>query len=361
MYVDDLIGVSAREDWERDRDGAVHFMTTLLGPHAEEPDKRDSTEKGRTRTITVLGWQIDLSDWSIGISAENRRKALYVFWRIDGAQPINVHQWEAVCSLASRYAKVYRELRVLLGDLWRALGAWNGRAGHILRLPEEAVDALHVWRAYLVASEISPTAHARPLRSFEDRSVAWTVEFDGSLEGVGVRVFRVSGDGKEVECARHAVMRGGKLPASDFQNSMELSAAACGLAATVMLGASGHAIRFRGDSVVALQWIRGESTGSKSERARGAAMVIVALCEKHDLVIDASVEHILSKENAVCDALSRGRGTRGGHWRSPSPAAVDALQGVLDICDPLWHAADADGFLHRWEQVRRVVSVVPGW
>jgi hypothetical protein len=288
MYVDDLIGISERSSWVQDRDGAVRFMTTLLGPHAEEPEKRDSTEDKDRRSIVVLGWTIDLSDWSIGVSEENRRRALYVFWRIGEDEPINVHQWEAICSLASRYAKVYRELRVLLGDLWGALGAWNGRRRHVLRLPEEAVDALRVWRAYLVAAELSPVAHARPLASFEERTTAWTVEFDGSLEGVGFRVFRVDGQGRETECARHAVMRGGKLPASDYQNSMELTAAACGLMAAVMLGAKGHAVRFRGDSTVALQWVRGEAAGAKSARARGAAMVMKAVCETFDIVVDTA-------------------------------------------------------------------------
>jgi hypothetical protein len=156
-------------------------------------------------------------------------------------------------------------------------------------------------------------------------------------------------------------MRPTKLPASDFQNSMELAAAACGLMAAVMLGASGHAIRFRGDSTVALHWIRGESAGARSERSRGAAMALVALCEQHDIVVDPEVQYISSKENAVCDALSRGHGTRGGHELSPSGRATESLRALLGVCDPQWHAEGADEFLDRWELVRRLTSELPEW
>ena len=62
MYVDDLIGGSHISQWRQDRDIAIRIMNGLLGPDAEEPSKRESTEDPGNihRTVTILGWEFRL-------------------------------------------------------------------------------------------------------------------------------------------------------------------------------------------------------------------------------------------------------------------------------------------------------------
>ena len=50
MYVDDLVGGSCKEHWQQDRDWAIKVFNDLLGPNAEEPDKRESTEDPQLAT-----------------------------------------------------------------------------------------------------------------------------------------------------------------------------------------------------------------------------------------------------------------------------------------------------------------------
>jgi hypothetical protein len=56
MYCDDLIAVSHRDCWLRDRDIAVRVMRDLLGEDAEEPVKRESSEDNADWSVVVLGW-----------------------------------------------------------------------------------------------------------------------------------------------------------------------------------------------------------------------------------------------------------------------------------------------------------------
>jgi hypothetical protein len=121
MYCDDLVGVSSRSTWRLDLLAAVAIITTLLGPNAEEPEKRRSTEDNPERSLVILGWDFILSHWTVDVAERNRLKALYLFWTTDLEAPIDRHRMEALCSLAQRYSLVYRHLGPLMGDLWSTL------------------------------------------------------------------------------------------------------------------------------------------------------------------------------------------------------------------------------------------------
>jgi hypothetical protein len=84
-------------------------MTDLFGDDAEEPSKRESSADNVDRSVTVLGWSINLTHFSVDISLSNRMSALYIFWNISFTH-VSKREWEAICSLASRYSLIFPEL-----------------------------------------------------------------------------------------------------------------------------------------------------------------------------------------------------------------------------------------------------------
>ena len=122
MFVDGMIGVGHIDSWTEDMQAAISIVRTLLGDDAEEPAKRESTaDRGNARRlITVLGWDFCLADWTVDVTSRNWFKALYTFWAFDIDGPVDMKRWEAICSMAQRYSRIYRELGVLMGDLYSA-------------------------------------------------------------------------------------------------------------------------------------------------------------------------------------------------------------------------------------------------
>jgi hypothetical protein len=282
MYVDDLIGASHREHWTQDRLFAIDTMNNLLGPDAEEPDKRESTEDnpdGR-RAIVVLGWEFVLSTWTVDIARRNRLKALFTFWAFDIDKPIQLDRMEAICSMAHRYAKVHREMGVFMPDLYSALPRWRQRH-HSHTLPDKSKTAVKLWRAYLIISEIrSRLGHTsgRDINSFRKIPPTVIVEFDGSPKGIGFRLFRTDPAGETLVEEWGAMLQYDLRNDPQYQNTIELTAATWGLFRTIQLWPSPDtSVQFRGDSEVALSWLSDDQTSSSSSRARGPAMILATL------------------------------------------------------------------------------------
>ena len=82
-------------------------MTDLLGPGAEAPSKRGSTEESTERSIDVIGWVIYLSWRTVAIARHNRLKALSLFTERLVPVVVRVAVCEALASLAERYSTVY--------------------------------------------------------------------------------------------------------------------------------------------------------------------------------------------------------------------------------------------------------------
>jgi hypothetical protein len=362
MYCDDLVGVGSRDAWRADREAAVGVFCDLLGSESEAKDKRESSEDGPRRVVVVLGWAIDLESWTVDVSGPNRAKALWVFWAFDPDEPLAIHVWEAVCSLASRYAMVYRELGVLVGDLYGALAGWRGNRHYRARLPEAARVALSLWRARITAAELATSRgdpSGRPLDSFRLRPPEAVLEFDGCLSGVGLRVFGVRPVGEVVLAAvgvRATYDLGADADGSQFQNAMELAAAACALLVTGALGLRGLTVHFRGDSVSALQWLACRNSSFKSARARGAAALVVQAASEFGFVFDESGTHLASADNHVCDDLSRGRVPRADAGLVQWGAVDGVLGGALALCDPRTQHSTEESVLGLWESARLLVA-----
>ena len=260
------MGASARKLWLADREKAVEEMK-LLGDEAEAVDKRESSEDNEGRKVDCLGWEFNLGEWVVDVAEENRMKALYLFWTTDLEGAVALETMEALASMAQRYSVVYRELSVMMGELYSMQGG-KGRQGRGGKrsFPESAKVVIKMWRAYMVTSEIRKKKgelRGRDLDSFRERKASWLVEFDGALRGVRVRLYRVDPEGVVGEVVFACGIglttdfKCGFGGNSSYQNAMELLAFTVGLGAVVKLGGEGSKVRLRGDSTTVLSWAGG--------------------------------------------------------------------------------------------------------
>ena len=143
----------------------------------------------------------------------------------------------------------------------------------------------------------------RSLDSFDTRPAECIVEFDASLTGAGVLVYRRA-DALEVCVAATAMDLQGLNFGNDssFQNTAKHIGAIIGILCLLKLGVSNEDIELWGDSLSALTW-------AKTERPRGrvvtnTAMVFTLLCVSHSIEVKEAT-HIGGHDNYRCNQLSR--------------------------------------------------------
>lgn len=365
MYVDDMIGVSSRAVWRRDRDVAVHTAQALLGPSAVAADKADSTERetgGGTRSLDIIGWNFNLDTRLVSVARINQLRALHWFLAAGDAGTLRFEDRERLCSLAERYSAVFVELRILMRDLYQLLGGQDRAHRHtILRTPPRSRTAIMLWQAYLVASEVDrgrclPTG--RPISSFANPPPEGIVEFDGSLIGVGWRLL----EARRGTCVASAwmVVPEGHLPVHDssYQNTMELTALALALTHAVSLGWRRMTVSLSGDSDTVLHW--SQSRNFRSDFAVSAAAVFIAVCAYADIHV-ANTSWISSEANALCDRLSRGDpagAVRAGDCGAQGPrnmSEVHPFRTLLETCRPDNAPSDFGSFSSLWAGIRHVL------
>ena len=131
---------------------AVGEQIKLLGAEAKAKEKSESTEGNPGRELLCLGWVFLLDQWTEDVAEANRLKALWVT-NLDAAVTLEV--MEVMASMASRYAMVYRELSVLVEELYRMREGKNRQGRKELRhFTPLAIVAIWIWRAYLIRSEV---------------------------------------------------------------------------------------------------------------------------------------------------------------------------------------------------------------
>ena len=120
MYVDDLIGVSARAGLAKDLEVA-NDAVRILGSDAEAVDKRETTDGkvGRERSVVCIGREINLGTWRVNVSQRTRLKAMLVFWGTNLDESVPLETMEAMASYAMRFSMVYMELAFLVGGLYK--------------------------------------------------------------------------------------------------------------------------------------------------------------------------------------------------------------------------------------------------
>jgi len=342
MYVDDLMGVCHRKDLDHDLAQARSLCTSLLGPEAVEDTK---TESGRR--LDWIGWSIDLDLRSVSVSRHNFLKTLHGFLSVTEAEPIPVRSIQRLASWASRYSAICRTLKPFTSDLFSVIrGLHHGST--LITLDTHAQRAIQLWRATLIALEVDREGFSRPITSFGPRSASYQLEYDASLQGLGMVL-------TDLRTSPPSLLRAVKVTLpfdlgsdSSFQNTVEFMAVTVGLGCLAALDIRNSGVHIKGDNRSSLSWC--VSQRFRHGRSRGAAMAYMALCTHCDLQVVSS-DHVPGIDNIVCDRLSR-EGTLeelGFHPDDSLDITLDPrLVSLVELCNPMVDAENAENFLLQW-------------
>ena len=193
MYVDDIIAVSHIKQLEKDLKTAVDYCEGLLGPAAVEKDK---TEFGRS--LDVIGWNICLDTKKIGIARKNMLKTFYGLVTLDETLPVTLEELQRIASWAARYSLVCRQLRPFTRALYSCIQHYTNK--HVrIKLSDDAANTIQMWRSFFVFLEINPITYKRDIISFVHHDPSFVLEYDASLTGVGIILFKLGNEKEEKE------------------------------------------------------------------------------------------------------------------------------------------------------------------
>ena len=108
---------------------------------------------------------------------------------------------ERLASLAERYSELYPYMRPFQRALYACYKGCRGLGEHVcidMAGHPEAVRAIRFCRVMLCAAALNEERLARSFQSFMPKVPDYVVEFDGCLQGVGILVYALRGDGSEV-------------------------------------------------------------------------------------------------------------------------------------------------------------------
>ena len=172
------------------------------------------------------------------------------------------------------------------------------------KLTEGAYLEVLLWRAFLLSLSVNLESFARPFQSFRVRPVSHTIEYDASLTAMGVLVWEGDLQGKRTLLG-FAVLPSPFAATTDssFQNTNEYLAILLGLLLTKTLGLRNCVFAVLGDSRSSLAWVlKGQARSTLCRRASiGFSVLAVNVA-----ATIYETEYVPSKENVVCDGLSRG-------------------------------------------------------
>lgn len=359
MYVDDIIGVSFKDDIDSDLAITKEVCTNLLGPTAVAEDK---TEFGRR--IEIIGYIVDLDVQRVMIARKKFLTAIHGFASIDLDSKMSLRVAQRLASWSSRYGKICRVMRSFCGALNRmTTGRTEAHASFILSA--EARIAIMCWRAMLFLVRYDEVQFTRTLDSFSLPTSPIVAEFDSSLSGAGLIWYNRS-EGTEVEVGVCAVDLSFLAFGEDsaFQNLAEFIGAILAVVGYICLGHRGRSLALRGDSVTALTWATTERYSGST--VTNAAMVWTLLCVAAEVDI-TEITHISGKDNFRCDSLSR-RGESGQTVGDQATAMgivgakVVSIQedsnllALLEKCDPRIVLQSDEDFVDFWCTTRAIID-----
>jgi hypothetical protein len=365
MYVDDICGLSIVENLLADMEFAHNKSTKLLGSKAIADDKSEATN-AKKRFIDMIGYRINLDLCTVSISERNSLRAIYIFFSVDVDKKVPVRVLEKMASLASRYSLICPVLRPFIHALYSAyVGISNRNCSVILRA--EAKRSVLMWRVVLCTLTLREESFARPFLSFRKSPSQWIVQFDASLKGIGVLLWKSGGDAAAdtaVGAFSASISQYGIGGDSSYQNTCEFIAALTGLAllllTPVQSGERIESVSFRGDSEVALTWM--DKQKSKSSMASRACSVLALIVTRNNIRVDY-VEHVPAAQNDECDRLSRDEsvvkvfGTSVPDLAATSPETVGVVSEILDLCNPRLEGEESeDNFEVFWVQASRLAD-----
>ena len=183
MYSDDILVVTLRKYLEVDMKSTEKVCIDLMGPNSIETSK---TETGRS--LTFIGFEIDLDNRLITISERNILRTLYGFLNIDVTAPVKVKTLQKLASWASPYSSICAYMKPFVSVLY---AEYAGKGDHVsLRLSKRACRVISCFRVLLGLTAIDRISFARPIESYQLAEQDITIEFDASLTGVGLLYYQ---------------------------------------------------------------------------------------------------------------------------------------------------------------------------
>jgi len=238
-YVDDFTGVTSRHHLSHDVAAICEVVTLLLGPQAIEWGKWYTG-----RQIEWIGWRVDLDTRRVSFGRRNFLKVLHGFYAFDETKHVQGRYILKLASWASRYTTVLRSLSPFTTILYSQISGLKNIDAYI-RLEEQTIIVIWLWRATLLQLAAQPVLFSRPLDSFSSETPQYLVEYDSSLSGSGLIVSSLESD--DPNHTPSELLPGqphcGQFPLpwvcgrdSSFQNTAELCPATMGLAVLALLG-----------------------------------------------------------------------------------------------------------------------------
>ena len=378
MYVDDLMGICKRRDWAAVQETVKRLCEGLLGPNAISEKK---TEMGRA--LDMIGYHINLDTLRVGIAEHNVLKALHVSYCVDTDSRVPAKTLQAMAAHASRYKTVCPPMAPFaraLHQSYRQCGTWiNGQT----RLSADAKRAAWMMRVLLMLAHGQPEKYTRPVSSLavvQEELADWIIEFDGSKDGLGVIWYRIEAATRAevaVGCAGIDItwLELGKGEKTfKYQNSVEFMAAMVGMKGLQKRGARGEKIKYRGDSVSALKWVRANSFGSDLVGNASIAYVALKWSLGYEVV---GTEHLAHgkeyDQNWKCDRLSRGFNRKeiiAEEENLGENALTEAMEDwteelggkhnirkLLKYCDPRWELKGEIEFIEWWKGIHSALEL----
>ena len=365
MYVDDLFGVSLAPDVQADMHKAQRLIESLLGDQAVATKKTESSETA----LDVIGYRIDIAQQRVGITERNRHKAFAAIWALGDGNSVSVRQLQRVASHASRYKRVVPLIAPYTDTLHKARRGYTNKNAR-LSLTARQMTAVWMVRVLLIAALTRDKDFTRSFTSFgnHQRTPQWVIEYDASLNGIGIIWFELQRGGTEVAvggCAVNLTRWKWREEGSGMMNFVEFLAGTIGIKALADKGVRNVAIKMRGDNKAAMKWAKDRTF--RSERAGKVAIGHVMLTVKAGIDVVAS-EHLPHSNhydwNWRADWLSRGRtmaevraqdardppSRLGEEWREWE---VKDLGAWVTLCDPCSEEEGNEGFMYHMSQIMK--------
>ena len=329
-YVDDSMGVCLKSQLHHDICTICEVVELLLGPDAVEWKKWFFGRK-----LVMIGWKVDLDSRLVSLSHKNLMKVAYGFTITDLDQPVKVRWVTKLASWSSRYTQILRALHPCTVSLFAQIAGMQNMEA-TMEWKADARVAVLIWRAALVLLHLYETEYSLPLEFFRVMILAYEVEYDASLTGLGFLLFSLR-DGvrdKLVGCGE-VVFPFDCRKESDYQNTCEFIGVLLGLLALAQRGVRNVSLRLCGDSKTSLTWgLDGHFRGKLCLKA--ALVYILASMLFNIVVIDAV--HIPGIDNVICDLLSRQKTTAralGIDYKLVTDISyTSALYSLLMLVDP---------------------------
>ena len=354
MYVDDVAGVTRREDLEHDKEMCYRVCEGLLGSKAVARHKWESG-----RRLDVIGWTIDLDYLRVTIAQRNFLKTLYGFFAVNETEKVSVKELERLASWSSRYQTVLRHTRSLTTLLYAQVCGISNR-NLTKRISPEGQQAIRLWRMLLILSGLDETKFTRSLHSFRIISATLCIEYDASLTGVGVYLSTLSDGSHGLDIGYGSLRFPFDLKQDPSnQNVCEFIAVVIGLVVLIKRGYSNATLTLRGDSRTSLKW--GSTERFKGSRGFSASVMYLLLGSKYELWV-SEAQHLPKEYNTLCDSLSRNKTVKDMGISDEFDLKLESdsiLLEVVTLCNPTTDMLSHNSIYQLWTHVTAIISRLP--